>query len=123
MVGFRAPYLAKGSGLYGALRSNGFRAIQVGKGWYDAGASDGYLFELAAQARVGNELREEDLQHQLVEGARRRMFEPCSDRLFPRRGQPVELLVGPTRLSHHSAAREPGLHEPRQDRVQLALRR
>jgi hypothetical protein len=36
VIGFRAPYLAKGAGLYGALRSNGFRYDTSGVGHADA---------------------------------------------------------------------------------------
>jgi len=36
VVGFRAPYLAKGAGLYGALRRNGFRYDTSGTGHADA---------------------------------------------------------------------------------------
>jgi hypothetical protein len=36
VIGFRAPYLAKGAGLYGALRSNGFRYDTSGTGHADA---------------------------------------------------------------------------------------
>jgi peptidoglycan/xylan/chitin deacetylase (PgdA/CDA1 family) len=36
VVGFRAPYLAKGAGLYPALRSNGFRYDTSGTGYADA---------------------------------------------------------------------------------------
>jgi hypothetical protein len=35
VIGFRAPYLAKGAGLYGALRSNGFRYDTSGVGHAD----------------------------------------------------------------------------------------
>ena len=80
------------------------------------------LFELAAEARTRDELREEDLQHQLVERTRRRVFEPGSHRLLSGRRQAVELLVGAARLAHHSAPGEPRLDEPRQDRVELTLR-
>jgi hypothetical protein len=36
VIGFRAPYLAKGAGLYGALRGNGFRYDTSGVGHADA---------------------------------------------------------------------------------------
>jgi hypothetical protein len=36
VVGFRAPYLAKGAGLYGALRNNGFRYDTSDTGYADA---------------------------------------------------------------------------------------
>jgi peptidoglycan/xylan/chitin deacetylase (PgdA/CDA1 family) len=36
VVGFRAPYLAKGAGLYGALKANGFRYDTSGVGYADA---------------------------------------------------------------------------------------
>jgi hypothetical protein len=36
VIGFRAPYLAKGAGLYGALRNNGFRYDASGVGYADA---------------------------------------------------------------------------------------
>jgi hypothetical protein len=36
VIGFRAPYLAKGAGLYGALRNNGFRYDTSGVGYADA---------------------------------------------------------------------------------------
>jgi peptidoglycan/xylan/chitin deacetylase (PgdA/CDA1 family) len=36
VVGFRAPYLAKGAGLYGALRNHGFRYDTSGVGYADA---------------------------------------------------------------------------------------
>jgi hypothetical protein len=36
VVGFRAPYLAKGAGLYGALKANGFRYDTSGVGRADA---------------------------------------------------------------------------------------
>jgi hypothetical protein len=36
VIGFRAPYLAKGAGLYGALRANGFRYDTSGVGYADA---------------------------------------------------------------------------------------
>ena len=36
VIGFRAPYLAKGAGLYGALKANGFRYDTSGVGPADA---------------------------------------------------------------------------------------
>jgi len=36
VIGFRAPYLAKGAGLYGALKANGFRYDTSGVGYADA---------------------------------------------------------------------------------------
>jgi peptidoglycan/xylan/chitin deacetylase (PgdA/CDA1 family) len=36
VIGFRAPYLAKGAGLYGALKNNGFRYDTSGIGYADA---------------------------------------------------------------------------------------
>jgi peptidoglycan/xylan/chitin deacetylase (PgdA/CDA1 family) len=36
VIGFRAPYLAKGAGLYGALKTNGFRYDTSGVGHADA---------------------------------------------------------------------------------------
>ncbi len=36
VIGFRAPYLAKGAGLYGALKNNGFRYDTSGVGYADA---------------------------------------------------------------------------------------
>ena len=36
VIGFRAPYLAKGAGLYGALRNHGFRYDTSGVGYADA---------------------------------------------------------------------------------------
>jgi hypothetical protein len=36
VIGFRAPYLAKGAGLYGALKANGFRYDTSGVGHADA---------------------------------------------------------------------------------------
>src|SRR5262249_17866681 len=36
VIGFRAPYLAKGAGLYGALSSHGFRYDTSGVGYADA---------------------------------------------------------------------------------------
>jgi hypothetical protein len=36
VIGFRAPYLAKGASLYGALRANGFRYDTSGVGYADA---------------------------------------------------------------------------------------
>jgi hypothetical protein len=36
VIGFRAPYLAKGAGLYRALRANGFRYDTSGTGYADA---------------------------------------------------------------------------------------
>jgi hypothetical protein len=57
VIGFRAPYLAKGAGLYGALRSNGFRYDTSGVGYANAWPEriDGvWRFNLAMLRIVGS---------------------------------------------------------------------
>jgi peptidoglycan/xylan/chitin deacetylase (PgdA/CDA1 family) len=78
-VGFRAPYLAKGAGLYAALRSNGFRYDTSGAGHADAWPEkiDGiWRFNLAMLKVQGSGLNTLSMDYNLFMAQSRAMNDP-----------------------------------------------